>query len=331
MSIEAIASAVPSIKESAAEIAQQTGLEELFITEKIGVKWRHVLAPDETGVDLAEAACRKLFAQTDLKPGDVDDLIFVTQTPDHALPHSSALLAHRLGLSSSCAAFDIGLGCSGFVYALSVTESFLAGNAHENALLVTCDPYSRIMAREDKGTNAVFGDAAAVCWVRRTGTRCQLGRGDYGTDGSRAGALIVEAGRGKLPFVSVHESSLAQYSRDQLRLHMSGRDVFEFVMLQVPKSIGSCLERNGLTLAEIDWFALHQGSLYMLMAMAQRLEIPREKILINIDRFGNTVSSTVPMLLEELMRKEDLHDRKVLISGFGVGLSWATNILTFQY
>jgi 3-oxoacyl-[acyl-carrier-protein] synthase-3 len=330
MSIEAIASAVPSLKESAAEIARQTGLEESFITEKVGVKWRHVLGPEETGVDLAEAACRKLFAATELKPGDVDDLIFVTQTPDHSLPHSSALLAHRLGLRSSCAAFDIGLGCSGFVYALSVAESFLAGNNHENALLITCDPYSRIMAREDKSTNAVFGDAAAVCWIRRTGTRCRLGRGDYGTDGSKARALMVEAGRGKLPLVSVHNASVPAYTRDQLRLQMNGRDVFEFVMLQVPQSIGACLKNNGLTIGEIDWFALHQGSFYMLMAMAQRLEIPKEKILINIDRYGNTVSSTVPMLLEELMQKEDLHGRKVVISGFGVGLSWATNILTFQ-
>ena len=330
MSIEAIASAVPSKRESAAEIAQQTGLDEQFVAEKVGVKYRHVLAAEESGLDLAEAACRKLFAETDLKPDEVDDLIFVTQTPDHALPHSSALLAHRLGLPSHCAAFDISLGCSGFVYALSVVESFLAGNAHENALLVTCDPYSRIMAREDKSTNAVFGDAAAVCWIRRTGSRCRLGRGDYGTDGSKAGALIVPAGRGKLPLVSVHNSSVAEYTRDQLRLHMNGRDVFEFVMLQVPQSIGACLAKNELTLGEIDWFALHQGSLYMLMAMAQRLEIPNEKVLINIDRYGNTVSSTVPMLLEDLMRKGDLRGCKVVISGFGVGLSWATNILTFQ-
>jgi 3-oxoacyl-[acyl-carrier-protein] synthase-3 len=329
MSIEAIASAVPRIKESAAEIAQQTGLEESFITEKVGVKWRHILGPEETGVDLAEAACRKLFAETELKPGDVDDLIFVTQTPDHSLPHSSALLAHRLGLRSSCAAFDISLGCSGFVYALSVAESFLAGNEHENALLVTCDPYSRIMAREDKSTNAVFGDAAAACWIRRTGTRCRLGRGDYGTDGSRANALKVEAGRGKLPLVSLHHASVASYTRDQLKLQMNGRDVFEFVMLQVPQSIKTCLERNQLSLDEIGWFALHQGSLYMLLAMAQRLEIPKEKILINIDRYGNTVSSTIPMLLEELMRTRDLSGQKVLVSGFGVGLSWGTNILTF--
>ena len=331
MSIEAIASAVPSARESAAEIARQTGLDEQFVAEKVGVKWRHVLAADETGLDLAEAACRRLFAETGLKPDEIDDLIFVTQTPDYSIPHSSALLAHRLGLPLHCAAFDISLGCSGFVYALSVAESFLAGNAHDNALLVTCDPYSRIMAAEDKSTNAVFGDAAAACWISRTGTRSSLGKGDYGTDGSKARALMVEAGRGKLPLVSLRSPSVAQYTRDQLRLQMSGRDVFEFVMLKVPDSIRACLERNYLTLEEIDWFALHQGSLYMLMAMAQRLEIPKEKVLINIDRYGNTVSSTVPILLEELMQKEDLRNRKVLISGFGVGLSWATNILTFQY
>jgi len=331
MSIEAIASAVPQRRETAAEIARQTGVDEAFIADKVGIQYRHVLGPDETGIDLAEAACRRLFDRTQLKPEDIGALVFVTQTPDHPIPHNSALLAARLGLPHRCAAFDVGLGCSGYVYALSIAEGFLAINEIEHGLLVTCDPYSKIIAAEDKATNAVFGDGATATWLRRTGNRTKLGICDFGTDGANGKAIMVPAGGAKSPFVSLpHEATLV-YDRNELRLHMLGRDVFNFVMNRIPESIHTCIAANKLSLESIDWFALHQGSRYMLHAMADRVGIAREKLPVNIDRYGNTVSSSIPMLLEELMQTADLRGRKIVISGFGVGLSWATNVLSFKH
>lgn len=331
MPIKAIASAVPGTVEDAAAIAAATGANVDFIIDKVGIRERHVLAADETGVDLAEAACRRLFEATGLAPSEVDLLVFVTQTPDYPIPHNSALLAARLDLSPRLAAFDISLGCSGFVYALSVVEHFLAGEELDTALLVTCDPYSKIIAAEDKATNAVFGDAATATLVHRTDGLLKAGRCDYGTDGGGYRALIREAGGAKNPLIDGPDEPAPQYERNSLRLQMRGRDVYDFVMTRVPESVERCLARNGLSLDRIDRFALHQGSQHMLRSLAGRIGAPDDKVLYNIDRYGNTVSSTIPMLLEEELSKDGASSRRILISGFGVGLSWATNVLSIGH
>jgi 3-oxoacyl-[acyl-carrier-protein] synthase-3 len=184
---------------------------------------------------------------------------------------------------------------------------------------------------EDKATNAVFGDAAAATWVARDGKGARLTALDFGSDGAGADAIRVDVGGAAKPLVSLTgpESGVAAYKREIAQLHMDGRGVFNFVNSVIPGSIAASLEKGGKSLEDIAWFALHQGSAYMLKTLAKRVKIPEEKLLINIDRYGNTVSSTVPMLLEDLMAKEDLAGQSVLISGFGVGLSWGTGILEF--
>lgn len=331
MSIEAIGTAVPSRKETAADIAAATGAEEAFVRDKVGIHTRHILAPDETGLDLAEAAVRDLIATSGRDLADVGLLIYVTQNPDRRIPHNAAPLAHRLGLSHSLASFDLSLGCSGFVYGLSVAEAMLAAQNIDHAILVTCDPYSRIMDGGDKSTNAVFGDAAAATWVSRAGTRTTLSAVDFGTDGGHADAIRIDAGGAAAPLVSLDVAEgVTSFERDALRLHMEGRDVFNFVNGTVPKSLNACLDKAGLTMDDIDLFALHQGSAYMLQALARRVRIPPEKLMMNIDRYGNTVSSTIPLLLAPLLTDPKPEPRKVLISGFGVGLSWATGLLEFE-
>ncbi len=331
MSLEAISSAVPSLKETAAEIAQQTGADETFIREKVGISTRHILADDETGLGLAETACKTLFEESSLSAEDVGLVVYVTQNPDRRLPNNAPSLMHALGIPTSAAGFDLSLGCSGYVYGLSVVEAMLQAQGIDNALLVTCDPYSRIMAIEDKATNAVFGDAATCTWVRREGDGPTLSALDFGTDGSGADAIRVEAGGAAKPMVALTGPSegTAQYDREAHMLHMDGRGVFNFVNSVVPGSINRSLEQANLTLDDVDWFALHQGSAYMLNAVARRVGISPEKLLMNIDRYANTVSSTIPLLLEDLMADRDLNDQRVLISGFGVGLSWGTGLLQF--
>jgi 3-oxoacyl-[acyl-carrier-protein] synthase-3 len=339
MPLETIGIATPSKREDAAEIARQTGADEAFVREKVGVASRAVLGPGETGVSLASQACDALFAKSALRPEMIDLLVFVTQNPDRRIPHNAPALAAAIGAPMHCASFDLSLGCSGFVYGLSVVEAMLAAQGMSHALLVTCDPYSRIMAAEDKATNAVFGDAAAAVWVAAEGTGS--GRGgrlsglDYGTDGSGADAIRIDAGGAAAPLVALDVApedgieGVSLHTRDTLRLRMNGRDVFAFVNSRIPGSIANSLARAGLDPEAVDFFALHQGSAYMLTALAQRVRIPSEKLLMNIDRYGNTVSSTIPLLLEPLLDDNRLRGRKVLISGFGVGLSWATGILTF--
>lgn len=330
MSIEAIGIAVPPHVETAAEIAAAIGAEESFVRDKVGIHRRHILQQGETGVALAAAAVQDLVARSSLKLKDIGLLVYVTQTPDRRIPHNAAPLAHHLGLRKNLASFDLSLGCSGFVYGLSVTEAMLQAHEIDHAILVTCDPYSRIMDRSDKSTNAVFGDAATATWVSRQGTRTRLTALDFGTDGGGADAIRIDAGAAKAPLVSLDvPEGVRQYDRDALRLHMDGRAVFNFVNSTIPVSIRASLEKAGLEMEQIDWFALHQGSAYMLHALARRSGIPPEKLLMNIAHYGNTVSSTIPLLLEQLCREEDLTGNQVLVSGFGVGLSWATGILEF--
>lgn len=331
MPLIAAASALPSIRHSAADIAAVTGAEEAFIRDKVGVHERFVLGEGETGVTLAAAAVEALFAKCALTAGMVDLIVFVTQTPDRRIPHNAPALAAAIGAREGCASFDLALGCSGFVYGLSVTEAMIAAQGFSNALLVTCDPYSRIMAAEDKATNAVFGDAAAAVWVAAEGPGALLSAMDFGTDGTKGDAIRIDAGGAAAPLVDLARAEGADApGREALRLHMLGRDVFNFVNLKIPGSIAATLTKAGLSADEVDHYALHQGSAYMLQALAKRAKIPADKVMFNIARYGNTVSSTIPLLLEELIASTPMAGRTVLISGFGVGLSWATGLLRFD-
>ena len=328
MPLEAFAHAVPSVKHTAADIARWTGADQQFIENKVGLKTRYVLGEGETGVSLSKQACENLFATHPGLKEKISLVVNVTQTPDHRLPQNSAALVDRLGLPVSTASFDISLGCSGYVYGAVVAQSFLKATGGSEALLVTCDPYSRIIEPHDKDTNCVFGDAAAVTWITAGESRCKILATDFGTDGEKGDAIIVPAGGAERPLLD-DAGELIPQTRDDVRLHMKGRPVFNFVNSEIPLSITRCLQKAGMTISDVDWFALHQGSIYMLDAMAKRVGVPREKVLKNMDRFGNTVSSTIPLLLEELEERGELSGSTVLLSGFGVGLSWSTAVVEF--
>lgn len=332
MSIEAIAAALPSWSQTAREISDQTGASAHFIANKVGLENRHILAPQETGVSLATKACEKLLEQHPKLLDQVQLLVCVTQNPDQRIPHNSPQIAFALGLNSSVATFDISLGCSGYVYGLEIVEGFLQRCGWSDAILVTCDPYSRIIAPEDKDTNCVFGDAATATWVRANGLRSRTLATDFGTDGEGASAICIPAGGAAKPLVSLlpESSEHAFPTKDELRLHMNGRAVFNFVLDRIPTSIQTCLLRAKVGISDIDHFVLHQGSTFMLEALAKKCQIDPDRLAINMKKHGNVVSSSIPLLLAEMDSANLLNDRLVLISGFGVGLSWATAILKFK-
>lgn len=331
MSIEAVAHAVPRLHQTADDVARQTGAAADFIAGKVGMAERYILADGETGVSLSVAACRKLLDGRAGLLGKVGLLVCVTQNPDRRIPHNAPSIAQELGLPSSTASFDISLGCSGYVYAVEIVEGFLARCGIDNAILVTCDPYSRIIAAEDRHANCVFGDAATATWIRASGTRSLTLATDFGTDGAGAAAISIPAGGAALPFVSVNgHGAVAHHERDDLRLHMDGRAVYNFVLNRVPASIEACLSRASCSLTLVDHFVLHQGSAFMLDAVARKLGLPPQRLARNMSRYGNTVSSSIPLLLAELDEAGRLDNALVLISGFGVGLSWATALVRFQ-
>lgn len=297
-----ITSSLPTKTLSTTEIYQLCDCPVEFQTEKLGIKSRHILDETEKAFDLAVNACKKLFNTHTVHREDIDCLLYVTQTPEKQIPQNSSLLQHALELPASLFALDISLGCSGYVYGLSVAKSLMQTFSFKNTLLVTCDCYSKVMDKTDKNTMAIFGDAAAVTYLDNPNT---IGIADFGTNGKNAQAIMLD------------ENKI---------LRMNGRAVFEFALKTVKKSVLECLGKNNLSLNEIDYFIFHQANKFMLENIALTLSIPEEKLIIDLENYANTVSSSIPLALENLLPQLK-EPKKILASGFGVGLSWATTIL----
>jgi len=315
------------------QIAALTGTDAIFLERKVGVSSRRFLGPEESASDMAARAVEMLFQrQPGLLRERVDLLIVVTQNPDYRLPHMGAQLQHRCGLPDRVATFDVGLGCSGYVYGLSIARGFMVAEGARNAILVTADPYSKVMNPHDRNTMALFGDAATATWLSTEPGpgSATIGAMDFGTDGSGAMDLVVATGGSARPLGGVWQEE-NKATEGAPELFMNSRGIFNFLLKRVPASIQTSLDRNGLTWDDIDIFLMHQASRYLLETLFERLKIPASRTWIELDEVGNTVSSTIPLTLAR--RREagyDIAGRRVLTSGFGVGLSWATTVLTFS-
>ena len=331
--VRAIGWALPSWEVRNEDVSAWSGLDPAFIEGKLGVATRRWLADDETPTDLAARALEDLRARApELADRPIGLLVVVTQNPDFRLPHSSALLQDRAGIGTDAACFDINLGCSGWVYALSAVRGFMQGEGIDDAVIVTCDPYSRAMRRQDRDVVGLFGDAATATWLSR-GSGAGLGAADLGTDGSGASKLIVAAGGARDPLQDVRTDPATgpvAPDSDAMALRMDGRAIFNFLLTRVPASVSRCLERNGLEMDEVDLLVFHQASRYLLEQLTRRLDVDPARVVIDMADVGNTVSSTVPLTLARLGERGALEGRTVLVSGFGVGLSWATNVLRYQ-
>jgi 3-oxoacyl-[acyl-carrier-protein] synthase-3 len=301
LGIEEIGYYIPEGRISNYDRKEQFGIDDYFIEQKIGVRRVSVKADDEDTSDLCVKAFADLCRRTEIDLNDIEAMIVVTQNPDRNIPHSSAILHGKLGLPSRCACFDISLGCSGFVYALSVFQGFMAANGMKKGLLFTADPYTKIIDPKDKNTTLLFGDAAAVTLISEQ-PKLVSGQFTFGTLGSDYEKLICNDGI----------------------LFMNGRAVFNFAAKVVPEDIRQMVAKNGLTLDQIDRFLLHQGSKIIVETIASKLGLPIEKVPYATGDYGNTVSSTIPILLQDELGGTA---RTIAICGFGVGLSWASGLL----
>lgn len=310
-------------------IAEWTGADLSFVVDKIGIASRAFLADNETLVSLSQQACNVLFIRNpELKRENVRLLVLVTQNPDYKLPHSSAVLQTALSLPVDTACFDINLGCSGYVYALTIVKALMIAEGITDAVLVTCDPYSKIMGKSDRDTVTVFGDAATATWLSSE-VGGEIGRLDFGTDGAGAHHLMVKAGGGAFPVASLWGEKQKEIRPEDYRLTMNGRAIFNFMMQRIPNSVASCLKKNGLALSDVHLFVFHQASKFMVENLGKRLGLDAAKVPCDIRDIGNTVSSSIPVLLSRMLDADGLDGKSVLVSGFGVGLSWATNVIRF--
>ncbi len=301
-----ISAYVPEGRVDLREAAARYGTDEAFLRAKTGYLTVARKAPAEQTSDLAERAARLVLDRHSEVARQLGLLIVVTQNPDgYGLPHVSAIVHGKLGLHEQVAAFDISLGCSGWVYGLSVAKAFMEANAIDYGLLITADPYSKVLDVADRNTMLLFGDAATATLLGRGDHRWSLGKFVFGTNGRQWTDLRVDENR---------------------KLIMNGRGIFTFSAMRVPECLRQTLAANGLSIDQVDRLVLHQGSRYIVETIGERMQAP-EKTLFDDNGLGNTVSSSVPLILS---RDGCDHDRTVLAAGFGVGLSWAATVLRKQ-
>ena len=304
------------------------------ILDKTGIRVRHIARDDETAGDLAFEAAARLFAQGKVRAAEVDFVILCTQAPDYVLPTTACVLQHRLGIPTSAGALDVNLGCSGFVYGLSLAKGLVETGAARCVLLLTADTYSKLIHPMDKSVRTLFGDgASATAIVASDDVHPAIGPFVFGTDGSGALHLIVPAGGFRKPrdAETARETTDASDNvRSADHLFMDGAEVMAFTLREVPRTVNALLGKAGLSADAIDYFVMHQANQFMLTALRKKLHVEPDRVPICMQETGNTVSSTIPLALLEMRERGQLDvPRRLMLIGFGVGLSWAACVLTF--
>ena len=301
------------------------------VAKKVGVDSRHVAGKDETAGDMAEKAARKLFEEYSIEPESIDFLMLCTQSPDYFLPSTSCILQDRLGIPTSAGAFDYNLGCSGCVYGMAMAKGLISAGIANNVLLLTAETYNKYLHPDDKSNRSIFGDGAAACLISTDGF-AEIGEFSLGTDGSGANDLIVKTGAARQRFATGQyvEDGEGHVWYDDF-LYMNGGSIFNFTLETVPAMMKEVLKKNSLENDQIDYYVFHQANKFMLNTIRKVGALPAEKFYVDLTATGNTVSSTVLIGLKDCMDRHIIKTGdRVMIAGFGVGLSWGGTVICFK-
>lgn len=301
------------------------------VAQKVGVESRHLAAPNETAGDMAEKAAHKLFEEYSISPSEIDFLMLCTQSPDYFLPSTACILQNRLGIPTSAGAFDYNLGCSGCIYGMAMAKGLISAGIAKNVLLLTAETYNKYLHPTDKSNRSIFGDGAAACLISTVGF-AEIGEFVLGTDGSGFKHLIVETGASRKKEKSGLESMDDDgHIRREDYLYMDGSAIFNFTLDAVPSMMSEILEKNNLEKDQIDYYVFHQANKFMLNTIRKVCVLPKDKFYVNLANTGNTVSSTILIGLKDCINNRIIKTGdRVMISGFGVGLSWGGTILYFH-
>lgn len=299
---------------------------------KTGVVSRHIAAPQETALDLAEAACRKLFSSQLVREKEIDALIFCSQSNDHILPANASVLHGRLGFEDRVFVFDINLACSGYIYGLALAKALLNTYSLKNILLVTADTYSKFIHPKDKSVRLLLGDGAAVSLIQSSERGIlDIKLGSYGSGFEH---FIIPAGGCRMP-KSKETAKEAQDKSGNVRtpehIRMEGYALLSLTRAKVIQSVREVLAANNLACGDIKLFVFHQASKLILESFSAALEIPPEKVYSNLERVGNMVSASIPAALKDALGEKRIKaGDKVLLCGFGAGFSWGCAVLEWN-
>jgi 3-oxoacyl-[acyl-carrier-protein] synthase-3 len=293
-----------------------------WIVERTGIRERRIAGPDESTATLGTTAAAAAIKSAGLTPTDIDLMIVATQSPEQPMPHTGAFIGEALGLR--CGSFDLSAACSGFVYSLVMGASMLAIGSR-NVLLVGAETVSRLMDPEDRTTTILFGDAAGAAVIAPATGDGGLLAWDLGCDGSAAGLLEIPAGGSRL------RPSIETVQARQHYMYMAGQEVFRRAVRVVVDSSTATLEKAGITADDVDWFVPHQANIRIIEAAASRVGIPMERTIVNIERYGNTSSASIPLALFEAVDDGRVKPGDVvLMCGFGAGMTWASALMRWE-
>ena len=303
------------------------------VTDKTGIMERRFALPGITASDLCYAAAEKLISDLNIDKSEIDLLVFVSQTPDYRMPATSVLLQNRLGLSMQTMAFDISLGCSAFVYALSVVYSIMEKSGLRKALLLDGETRSRVYSPKDRKTAFLFGDGGVAAIIEK-GDRFGESFFSLNSDGSREDLIKIKAGGYRYPssVETLIEKVVDEHGniRSEEHGYMEGADVFNFVLREIPPDIKRLEAFSGINFKELDYFLFHQANDYMNGYLAKKLKLPADKVPSSIAKFGNTSSVSIPLTIVSQLQGKLTEHRTAMLCAFGVGMSWATAFLHFN-
>jgi 3-oxoacyl-[acyl-carrier-protein] synthase-3 len=298
------------------------------ISAKIGINQRSISGAESVS-SMAIKAAKRLFSTSPLKPENVDFILLCTQSPDHFLPTTACIIQRELGVPTTAGALDFNQGCSGYVYGLSLAKGLIYGGIAKNILLLTSEAYTKYIHPEDKSNKAIFGDAATASWIGLE-DGLEIGNFVLGSDGNGAGNLIVQNGGSLSPVCKVKSKENDKpFTRSNDHLYMNGSEIFNFTLEEIPRLVNSTITSNNLLMDNIDWFVFHQANAFMLEHLRLKVGIMQEKFPIYMEHTGNTVSSTIPIVLENMISINNIcAGDKILLAGFGVGYSWGGVVLS---
>lgn len=302
------------------------------VVDKVGVMERRFADDNTCSSDLCLAAAEKLIEDNDINREEIDLLVFLSQTPDYRMPATSILLQDRLGLPMSTMAFDITLGCSGFISALNIVYAMMQNKGFRKALLLDGETRSKVYSRKDRREAFIFGDAGVAALIERDE---KFGESHFSinSDGSR-GKLIMIPGGGYRHMSSVEtltEKVVDEYGniRNDEQGYMNGADVFNFVIVEVPKDIKRLFAATGEDIQKIDYYIFHQANAFINNYIAKKMKLDQNRIPWTIQKYGNTSSVSVPLTIVSELKEQMVGKKKLLFSAFGVGMAWASAIIPF--
>jgi 3-oxoacyl-[acyl-carrier-protein] synthase-3 len=320
VSITGLGGPLPPPRPTKADLEHLVETSDEWIVTRTGIRERRVAGPDEALSDVALPAVHRALEQAGLDGGEIDLLIVATVTPDMAFPATAAIIADQIG-AHDAGAYDLSAGCTGFMYALAQGYGMLASGLSRRALIVGGDVLSKILDWTDRSTCVLFGDGAGAVVLERVGEGGFLGF-ELGADGSGGPQLFLPAGGSRAP------SSADSVAQRQHYVQMNGREVFKFATRILVSSGKELLDECGLTVEDVDLYVPHQANVRIIDHAVERLGVPRERVVVNVDRYGNTSSGSIPLALAEAASEGRMHNGDlVLMTGMGAGLTWGSALL----